>query len=464
MTYLLKTSLYRVILNSRFYQLVFLNGVMGLFLLYQLVFARGEAIASLYSLYHSSPLQFTLYVILELLGLLFFGASCALAVYSWREKGIHLLKEQASTLLALVAGAFGTLCVHCVEFLLSVFGLPSIPLSVFESIEFTFLSVLFLGVTVLLSYTRIQDTDIHIDRKSQSKIRSLAIPVVIFFLFIAATVFLGVKAKEVVLQNTTFSTSYTAVSAEVLPSNGIQTRLVLGNIVPTMVSDGIIDMNKMQTLYKNRGGIPTESMQLLIASSSEPLTVTAENAPQLVNILWAIGLSNKMEVNLQSPIVGKNLNHYASTGGWQLGRADTGGEYFNKFPLIPLTLDQQKHVQQIAQNTYRPCCDNSTFYQDCNHGSAAMAIIELGVSEGLSDTEIYKTLLAFNSYWFPQNYIETALYFKIVKGIDWKDVDPKLALSKEYSSVSGWLGNVDSVVSTVPGLLPQAAGGGRCAV
>ncbi|SRR6266568_397885 len=26
-------------------------------------------------------------------------------------------------------------------------------------------------------------------------------------------------------------------------------------------------------------------------------------------------------------------------------------------------------VLNVATKTFRPCCDNSTFYQDCNHGS-----------------------------------------------------------------------------------------------
>lgn len=252
------------------------------------------------------------------------------------------------------------------------------------------------------------------------------------------------------------------VSEEVSPAKGIQTKIVLGDVLPRMVALGIIDLGKIEALYKNRGGIPPEEMKLLTSTSTTPLVVNADNATWLVNLLWPLGLANHLEVNNQSPIAGKDVGNYASTGGWSLGRAASGGGYFNKYPLVPLTPTQEKRVQQIAQSTYRPCCDNSSFFQDCNHGSAAMGMIELGVSEGLSDEDIYQTLLAFNSFWFPHNYVETALYFNITKNMDWKGIDPQLVLSKQYSSLSNWTKNVDGPVQKIPGLIPQTGGGGSC--
>ena len=113
-------------------------------------------------------------------------------------------------------------------------------------------------------------------------------------------------------------------------------------------------------------------------------------------------------------------------------------------------------VWRIASRTYRPCCDNSTFFQDCNHGSAALAVIALGVAQGLSDDAIYRTLLAFNSYWFTATYVETALYINVVKGTDWSGVDPSLVLSRRYSTASGWQRNVHVRAVKVPNLLPKA--------
>ncbi len=253
-----------------------------------------------------------------------------------------------------------------------------------------------------------------------------------------------------------------AVFEEVNPKNGFESQIVLGDIIPRLVSYGVIDMTKMQQLYDGRGGIPKDEMSILTKPSYSKLTINGNNTNWIVNLLWAIGLSNNMEINKQSPVYGPNVNNFASTGGWQLGKEENGGAYFNKFPLIKLTDSQQKRVKMIADNTYRPCCNNSTFFQDCNHGSAAMALIELGVSQGLSDKEIYKTLLAFNSFWFPSNYNEIALYFNVIKNTDWQNVDPKLALSKDYSSISGWIANIDTPVHSIAGLLPKPQNGGSC--
>jgi len=253
-----------------------------------------------------------------------------------------------------------------------------------------------------------------------------------------------------------------AVAEQVRPKEGYQTRLVLGDIVLRMVADGVIDLAKMEALYKDRGGIPPELKQLLAEPSAAPLVVTAENADWLVNILWPVGLSNKMAINRKSPIGGKDLGNYASTGGWQLGKAKNGARYFNRHRLIPLTLEQERRVWRIATSTYRPCCDNSTFFQDCNHGSAALAVIQLGVAQGLSDDQIYRTLLAFNSFWFGPSYLETALYLNVVEGKNWSDLDPRLLLSRRYSTASGWHRNVHLPASKVPGLVPKADDDASC--
>lgn len=252
------------------------------------------------------------------------------------------------------------------------------------------------------------------------------------------------------------------VGEQVRPKEGYQTKLVLGDVVPRMVSHGIIDMTKMEALYKERGGIPPELKQILTQASDMPLIVTKENANWLVNILWPIGLSNKVAINKRSPIVGKDIGNLASTAGWQLGKAKNGASYFNRHKLIPLTREQQQRVWRIATSTYRPCCDNSTFFQDCNHGSAALAVIQLGVSQGLSDGEIYRTLLAFNSFWFGPSYLETALYFNVVKEKNWSDLDPRVLLSRRYSTASGWHTNVHLHASKVPGLLPKAEDDESC--
>ncbi|MBI2009610.1 MAG: hypothetical protein HYS86_00385 [Candidatus Chisholmbacteria bacterium] len=121
-------------------------------------------------------------------------------------------------------------------------------------------------------------------------------------------------------------------------------------------------------------------------------------------------------------------------------------------------------MTKIAQNTYRPCCNNSTFYQDCNHGSALLGLLELGASQGLTEAQLYQEALAFNSFWFPHNYIQTALYFKVANNTDWEYVDARLVLGYDYSAVSPWSQNVQTEIARIPGLLPKNQGGGSCGV
>lgn len=257
--------------------------------------------------------------------------------------------------------------------------------------------------------------------------------------------------------------TYDQTVAAVLPDTGFQSKIKLGDSITQLVSDGVIDKDKFVALYKNSGGLPKELKDVLGTSSNKPILLTKENASIYVNLLWPIGLSNHMASNEKSPINGKDLNNFASTGGWNIGKEENGGAYFNKFTIVPLTPEQEALVMQIAENSYRPCCDNSTFFQDCNHGSALLGLLELGASQGLNADDLYREALAFNSFWFPQNYVQLGLYFKAVKHIDWKYVDPKLALSKDYSSATGNY-KIQAEVAKIPNLVPPrpATGGAKC--
>ena len=259
-------------------------------------------------------------------------------------------------------------------------------------------------------------------------------------------------------QQTNFNQElYQQIINQVLPSEGFKTRLVLGDVVKKMVDCGVIDLEKMQKLYN--GQIP-EYLQKLINGYYEPLVIDQETANYLLNIFWPLGLSNKTEFNKNIPFSEKDLPNLASTGGWWLGKKDNGAEYFNKCEIIKLTPKQEEIVYKVAQNTFRPCCDNSTFAQDCNHGSALLGALELAVSQGYSKDELYKLALQLNSFWFPQNYIKIAVYLKLVENIDWQNVDPKEIMSAKYSSISGYLQNVEQKLAKLNLPQFQIRGGG----
>ncbi len=276
------------------------------------------------------------------------------------------------------------------------------------------------------------------------------------------------KANPVANVSTTSSANsklIADITAEVTPPQGFQSKIALNDAVLKLVQNGVIDPAKFAALYSRNYGavLPPEIKTIFTEPQTQPILLTGENASIYVNLLWPIGLSNYMAANNSSPINGKSVSQYASTGGWTLGKANNGGVYFNKFDIVNLTPAQEALVVKVAQNSYRSCCNNSTFFQDCNHGSALLGLLALGASQGLTESELYHEAVAFNSFWFPQTYIETALYFKAVKNLDWNQVDPALIMSKDYSSASGWSANVDQKVQQL-GLLPQQSGGGSCGV
>ena len=67
---------------------------------------------------------------------------------------------------------------------------------------------------------------------------------------------------------------------------------------------------------------------------------------------------------------------------------------------------------------------------------AALAIIELLVSQNIDEATIYKKMLGFNSFWFPDSYLTIAAYFARM-GIPWNEVDAKTVLGFPYSSGTG---------------------------
>ena len=152
-----------------------------------------------------------------------------------------------------------------------------------------------------------------------------------------------------------------------------------------------------------------------------------------------------------------SAGNFASTGGWTLS-VGNAMDHYSRHPFMILTKEQQELVENVSKNIYRPCCGNSTYFPDCNHGMAMLGLLELMASQGVGEEEIYKVALAVNSYWFPDNYLTIAKYMES-KGVDWKKVNPKEILGKDYSSSSGFA----KVLQQVP-QQSSGGGGGGCGV
>ncbi|MBI2008725.1 hypothetical protein HYS82_03665 [Candidatus Amesbacteria bacterium] len=261
----------------------------------------------------------------------------------------------------------------------------------------------------------------------------------------------------------TTSQSSVVSAAEVLPPS-VNLGVTWGDVIVKMVRGGAIDKTKFLALYEGRQADLDQVGQMLESPSNEDVIVTQANSALILNLLWPLGIANKTNVLSQGPMgtqYADQVGNFASTGGWTLGSKE-GGKLFNSLNLITLDTEQESLITEIAKNIYRPCCGNSTYFPDCNHGAAMLGFIELAVASDLSPDEIYKKALVLNSYWFPQTYAEIATYMKSKSNLAWKDVNPQEALGVDYSSGQG-AAKVNKELQTL-GLVPKVQGGGGCGV
>ena len=164
-----------------------------------------------------------------------------------------------------------------------------------------------------------------------------------------------------------------------------------------------------------------------------------ENAGLWLNLFWALGLSNRNDVLDKGPMTDPRYGgagRFASTGGWTLAMGDPMNHY-STHNFINLTPEQQGIVEKVAKNIYRPCCDNSTYFPDCNHGMAMLGLLELMASQGAGEATMYQSALVVNSFWFPDTYQNIGMFLS-QKGINAESVPPQDVLSAEYSSASGY--------------------------
>jgi hypothetical protein len=251
------------------------------------------------------------------------------------------------------------------------------------------------------------------------------------------------------------------IAAKVLPKDGFSLPIKWRELGPRLVKLGIIDLAKLKQLYGGNGKLYPD-LSYLEAPSDDFVTITTDNAPFLVNVFWALGLANRNPLleKLATEIPEHDLMRLASTGGWILG-AKPPTEYYSNFDIIRLTPQQQKLVADLAGSIYRPCCNNATSFPDCNHGIALLGLTQLMAANGFEGDEILRASLQFNAFWFPEQYVKTALVFQL-HGIDWEKVDPKEVLGFQYSSAGGWMENVNAKLQKEGYLSPGQKRGSNC--
>src|SRR3989344_7431574 len=246
---------------------------------------------------------------------------------------------------------------------------------------------------------------------------------------------------------------------KVAPSKGVVLPVKWKDTLAKAVKAGAIDLNKYETSLALGGAkLMPGHKKLLLEGSDENISFTPENAMFNLNMLWALGLVNKNPILTEGNIsTYEERGRFASTGGWTLG-AKPGWELLATATIIVLTPEQQALVEEVTENVFRPCCNNSTAFPDCNHGMAALALAELMALQGATREQIYDALLVANSYWFTQHYVNVAALLE-QEGKSWESADAKELLGAQYSSYNGSV-----FVRKALKELPQIEGSASCAV
>lgn len=256
-----------------------------------------------------------------------------------------------------------------------------------------------------------------------------------------------------------------ALYEQVNPKGGYALPVSYADLGPRLIESGIINYDAFAAIYQNSSNpLSAEQIEILKNGSDQEIVINAENAHFLLNFFWAVGLANKNYILTDGPMIQYSkgqVEQFASTGGWTLASKPIKDLYAT-MDLIPLTAEQQKLVEEVAASIYRPCCNNHTLFPDCNHGMAMLGVLELMASKGANADQMYEAAKYINAYWFPQQTLETAIYFQLNENTDFANADARVVVSDKFSSASG--ASMVHEDLQAKGLLKQAPGqGGSCA-
>jgi hypothetical protein len=243
----------------------------------------------------------------------------------------------------------------------------------------------------------------------------------------------------------------------ILSPEGFVLPVKWGDLSRKLVEAGVIDVEKFEAIYSSRGGLSEETRGLF--TSAGDLTISPENAGEVLNLLWAFGLANKNAVLEKGPMTDPRYSgpgRFASTGGWTLARGDAM-KHYSRHPFVVLTEEQQELVERVAKNIYRPCCNNSTYFPDCNHGMAMLGFLELMAAQGANEEEMYRAALRVNSLWFPDTYAAIGEYLSLEGGF-LESADPKEILGADFSGASGYRKILSKITP------PETKNGASCGV
>lgn len=257
-----------------------------------------------------------------------------------------------------------------------------------------------------------------------------------------------------------------SLTSQISLPDSYQLPVSFGDIGPQLLAAGAINYDRFVQIYERAGQALNEVQQAILSEGSEaPIVIDQDNAYFLLNFLWALGLTNQNPLLDEGPLMQYSegdVGRFASTGGWSIGQRPAT-ELYSSASLVSLTPEQQARLENVANNVYRPCCDNHTSFADCNHGMAMLGLLELMAGQGISEDEMFEAAKYVNSFWFPQQALETAAFFQATMDLAYDDVNGRMAVGPEVFSGSGFRSVHEWLTSN--GQLEQTPNsGGGCGV
>ncbi len=275
----------------------------------------------------------------------------------------------------------------------------------------------------------------------------------------------------------------TILSGQISPKTGYTLPFKWGNSIKVLVQTGALNVSNL-TIILNSSGQPitfTEK-EILNGTYNGYIQFNSTNTEFVQIVLWALGINNNNTIINEGPIINSSAqisneirnnstnstlrqqatpyfvasHYFASTGGYgPIGKLQLGG-----INDVILSQPQQIIADYTATNSYRPCCDNPTAFPDCNHGAAALGLIELLASQGATQSQIFDALRYFYQYQFPQQYTEIAAYFYL-QGKNYSQINSSEVMGYNFSSFSGYYSVNQYLLKN--GILKQStAGGAAC--
>jgi len=331
-----------------------------------------------------------------------FAISAVMLVFIIKQRQGNARESAPTSFFGTFFGAIASGCPVCGAWLLPLFGIAgSLAVFPFQGLEIKALAI------VLLSISIFQSTNVILQIcKPANLVRRLVITVLVIAAIVSLLFLLpklpaqykfrfqqsGVSAPTI--EQIDLERDLATLFDQVNPREGFAINASYSNIGYRLVEDGVIDFDKFKAVY-DRAGSPLSEQQLKIFSEEgldEPIVINRENSYFLLNLFWAFGLANENPILTEGKITQYGeveIGSFASTGGWTIASKPLA-EFFAKSDLAPLSEEQQAMLQKVAENTYRPCCGNSTAFPDCNHGMALLGVLELIAANGASEDEMFE--------------------------------------------------------------------------